>query len=91
MVSHKNGSIYIGMTKDLPARLLDHQQKIDPKSYTGRKNIKRLVWFEDFDDINDAILTEKRMKALKRDWKIRLIEECNPAWQAICPVTGGFM
>jgi len=91
LVSHKNGSIYIGMTKDLPARLLDHQQKINPRSYTARKNINRLVWFEDYDDISEAILRETRLKRWKRDWKIRLIEESNPNWQALCPVTGGFM
>lgn len=91
MVSYKGGSIYIGMTKDLPARVQDHQHKVDPNSFTARKNINRLVWFEDFDDINEAIIIEAQLKRWNRDWKIKLIEATNPQWQEICPVTGGFL
>lgn len=90
LVNFKGGAIYTGMTKDLAARVLDHKNKIDPNSFTALNNIKRLVWFEDFDDINDAIETEKRMKGWKRQWKINTIEATNPNWQEIDPVTGGF-
>jgi putative endonuclease len=44
-----------------------------------------LVYFEVYDDIEQAILREKRLKAWKREWKVRLIEECNPRWEDLYP------
>lgn len=66
LVNYKGGAIYTGLTKDLPSRVHDHKIKRDPKSFTAIYNIHRLVWFEDFDDINEAIATEKRMKGWRR-------------------------
>lgn len=90
VVNFKGGAIYIGMTTDLASRIHDHKIKRDPKSFTARNNISRLVWFEDFDDINDAIETETRMKGWRRQWKINTIEKVNSNWQELDPLTGGF-
>lgn len=48
--------------------------------FVARYAVRRLVWAEAFDDINEAIATEKRMKRWQRDWKIALIEKSNPQW-----------
>jgi len=91
LVNFKGGAIYTGMTRDLSGRIQDHKDNINPKSFTAQHDIKRLVWFEDFDDINDAIATEKRMKGWHRQWKINTIEKTNPNWQEIDPLTGLFL
>ena len=83
LASHKNGTLYIGVTSDLGARIEQHKTKADPKSFTARYNVTRLVWCEGFDLIEDAIAYEKRLKKYKRDWKINLIEDRNPDWREI--------
>ena len=83
LCSGKNGTLYIGMTDDLYARLKEHKAKTDTKSFTARYDVNRLVYFEAFDYVNDAIAREKRLKKYKRDWKINLIEVGNPNWEEL--------
>jgi len=90
LASYKNGTLYLGVTSDLPSRLHDHQMKIDPKSFTAMHDISRLVWFDEFDLIVDAIQREKTMKGWPRQWKINLIEDNNPEWLPLHPETGEF-
>jgi len=78
LASYKGGTIYCGVTSDLPARLQDHQSKIDPSCFTAKYDVTRLVWFDDFDLIVDAIQREKAIKSWPRQWKINLIEANNP-------------
>ncbi|BCW89191.1 hypothetical protein sos41_23470 [Alphaproteobacteria bacterium SO-S41] len=79
LASARNGTLYIGVTNDISRRVLEHR---DGKagSFTTRYGVTKLVWFETFDDINDAILRETQMKKWRRAWKIRVIEEMNPDW-----------
>src|SRR5207253_7935022 len=53
--------------------------------FTRKHGVKRLVYFEVFGDIRDAIVREKQLKKWNRDWKIRLIEEQNPRWEDLFP------
>jgi len=91
MASKKNGTIYLGITSDLPRRVFEHKTNHDPKSFTAQHLVYKLVWFEDYDLIVDAIQREKSMKKYHRQWKINLIEELNPDWKDIDPVTGAFL
>lgn len=79
LASKKNGTLYIGVTNNIKRRVLEHKEKIN-KGFTSRYNINRLVYFESFQYINDAILREKRLKKWNRQWKINLIEEENKEW-----------
>ena len=79
----KNGTLYTGITDDLYGRLKEHKAKTDPKSFTARYDVTRLVYFEAFDYVNDAIAREKRLKKYRRDWKINLIEKGNPDWEEL--------
>ena len=79
MASKKNGTLYIGVTGDLPTRLVQHKQK-QAKGFTAKYNIGHLVWWEDFEDVQLAIQREKTMKKWVRQWKINLIETTNPNW-----------
>ena len=79
LANRKNGTIYIGVTSDLSARVYQHKQKAASK-FTAAYDVNRLVWYETYDEIGDAITREKRLKKWNRAWKIRLIEEHNPNW-----------
>ncbi len=74
------GTLYIGVTSDLHKRIWEHKNKV-VKGFTEKYNVNRLVYFEVHNDIEYAIKREKNLKAWKRDWKIRLIEENNPHWE----------
>ena len=79
MASDRNGTLYIGVTNNLFTRSFQHKLKINKDSFTAKYNIDRLVYYESYQYIQDAIQREKQMKVWQRQWKIRLIEEGNPA------------
>jgi len=80
LASARNGTLYAGVTSDLIARVYQHKNDF-VDSFTSRHKIHQLVWFEQTDSILSAIQREKQIKAWKREWKIRLIEESNPYWR----------
>jgi putative endonuclease len=79
MASKKNGTLYIGVTGDLPTRITQHKEGL-VEGFTKKYNVKTLVWFESFDLVDLAIQREKTMKKWPRQWKINLIESENPEW-----------
>ena len=79
MANRRQGTLYVGVTADLARRVYEHQQGL-VEGFTKRYGIKKLVYAEAFDRIEDAIAREKALKEWKRDWKVRLIEEHNPDW-----------
>ena len=79
LASKRNGTLYIGVTGNLAGRINEHRENLRD-GFTKRYGIHTLVWFEEFADVHDAILREKRMKKWRRAWKIDLIEEMNPDW-----------
>ena len=88
LVSSRNGTIYIGVTSDLMARLHKHRTRNDP-GFTARYAVARLVRFEMFEDMNNAIAREKQLKRWRREWKLNLIEQDNPDWDDLA-VNWGF-
>jgi putative endonuclease len=82
LASKRNGTLYIGVTNNLVRRVNEHKQQT-VEGFTERYNVNVLVYYEIFDDIRLAITREKRLKAWKREWKIRLIEERNPEWKEL--------
>ncbi|MBH0236553.1 GIY-YIG nuclease family protein [Methylobrevis albus] len=79
LASGRNGTIYIGVTSDLLKRVYDHRCGAVP-GFTGRYAVKDLVWFEQHQTMDAAILREKQLKTWRRAWKIELIEASNPDW-----------
>ena len=73
-------TLYIWVTSDLIRRISEHKQTIDEKSFTAKYNCKKLVYYENYDNIETAIKREKQLKNWHRDWKIKLIETMNPNW-----------
>ena len=83
------GTLYIGVTNDLVRRIVEHRSKA-AKSFTKRYGVVRLVYFESFEGIEQAIHREKRLKKWTRAWKIQLIEGENPNWDDLYPgIAGG--
>jgi len=80
MANRKRGTLYTGMTNDLVRRVKEHREALVP-GFTKTHGCKALVWFEPQDDIEFAIIREKRIKKWLRPWKDRLIEERNPDWR----------
>ena len=80
LASGRHGTLYVGVTNDLARRVYEHKTKII-KGFTSQYDVNRLVWYETYGQISDAIAREKELKKWRRDWKIRLIEEMNPEWE----------
>ena len=79
MASARNGTLYLGVTSDLPARAHQHRNGLI-EGFTKRHGCKLLVWFEAHTDIQDARARELRLKKWNRKWKLELIETANPTW-----------
>jgi putative endonuclease len=79
LASQARGTLYIGVTSNLLARLHQHRSGAAP-GFTSRYHVYRLVRFEMFDDMEAAIAREKQLKRWHRPWKINLIEQDNPHW-----------
>ncbi len=80
LASKRNGTLYIGVTNDLIKRVHEHKQGL-VEGFTKKYNVNRLVFFEETNDVESAIIREKQMKKWKRQWKIELIEKLNPEWK----------
>ena len=79
MANRRNGAIYIGVTSDLVQRTHQHRHGMGA-GFTRQYGCKRLVWFEAYDDLQEARYRELQMKKWKREWKLRVIEAQNPRW-----------
>jgi putative endonuclease len=88
LASRIGGTLYIGVTNDLVRRVAEHKMKI-AESFTKRHAVARLVCFEIFEGIEQAIHREKRLKKWTRAWKIALIEKDNPNWNDLYPAIAG--
>jgi putative endonuclease len=80
IMSSLSRTLYAGVTNDLERRVGEHKEG-KPGAFTARYNVNRLVYFEEFSDINQAIVCEKKIKSMTRRQKIKLIESINPEWR----------
>ncbi|MDH7640614.1 GIY-YIG nuclease family protein [Sphingomonas oryzagri] len=87
LANDRNGTLYIGVTSDLMARLYQHRAK-EIEGFTSRYEVSRLVWFEMHETMESAILREKQLKNWRRIWKIELIEADNPLWRDLAEDLG---
>ncbi|MFH0912235.1 MAG: GIY-YIG nuclease family protein [Patescibacteria group bacterium] len=77
MMANNRPTLYVGVTNNLIRRVFEHKDKFVP-GFTNRYNLDKLVYYEAFDTIEQAIVREKQIKDLNRDDKLRLISEMNP-------------
>ena len=90
VASRRNGTIYVGVTSNLPSRISAHKQRLMP-GFTRKHGCERLVYYECFATMDDAILREKRLKEWQRNWKLRLIEQANPEWEDLFDLATGIV
>ena len=79
LASHRNGTLYIGVTGDLQKRIWQHRNGV-VEGFTKRYGVYRLVYYELHKDMVSAITREKQLKKWNRAWKVELIETENPEW-----------
>ncbi len=80
MANQRNGTLYVGVTSDLPKRVWEHKNDV-VHGFTSKYRVHTLVWYETHTSAEAAITREKQIKEWKRAWKIKRIEEMNPHWQ----------
>ncbi|MCF7811988.1 GIY-YIG nuclease family protein [Candidatus Gracilibacteria bacterium] len=80
LTNKKQGVLYIGVTNNITRRIYEHKKGIF-EGFSKKYNLKKLVWFDETNDVSAAIETEKRMKKWKRQYKINVIEALNPSWR----------
>ena len=83
LATNDNKVIYTGVTNNLPRRIYEHKNSLDPKSFTSRYHVNKLVYFECTPDVNSAIEREKQIKSWNRKHKNKLIESKNPIWNEL--------
>jgi putative endonuclease len=79
LASQKDGTLYIGVTSNLPQRIWQHKNH-QAEGFTKKYNVATLVYFEQTETMESAIVREKILKKLGREAKIKMIEENNPDW-----------
>jgi putative endonuclease len=87
MSNKYNNVLYIGVTNDLVRRIAEHKAKIN-KGFTYKYNVDKLVYFEKFALLTDAIAREKQLKNWKHEWKDALINKENPEWNDLANSIG---
>jgi len=85
IMASRSRVLYTGVTNDLGRRVHQHKRSLTP-GFTSRYHIKRLVYFEEFGDVRDAIAREKQLKGWVRSRKVRLIEQKNPTWEDLADI-----
>lgn len=84
VASQRNGTLYTGMTSNLPQRIWQHKNHV-AHGFTNDHNVTLLVWFEIHASAEAAITREKQIKKWDRQWKLDLIEQDNPDWRDLYP------
>ena len=80
MTNDATKPLYVGVTSNLANRVWEHKNKINPESFTAKYNLNKLVYFEIFNNIEEAISREKQLKRWHREWKLNLIKSINPTF-----------
>jgi putative endonuclease len=84
LASRPRGTLYVGVTNDLVRRVYEHRNDVIG-GFTAQHEVHRLVYYEVYDDVYEAITREKRLKRWRRSWKIELIEKHNEDWTDLWP------
>ena len=88
LASGRNGTLYTGVTSDLIGRTWQHREHV-VAGFTARYGVTTLVWYEQHVTMESAILREKRIKAWRRAWKVKMIDTSNPSWRDLWPDISG--
>ena len=90
LTTENNKVMYIGVTSNLVKRVYEHKTHVY-KGFTSKYNVTKLVYFEEFPEIEQAISREKQLKKWHREWKNQLVESMNPKWKDLSEMIGLIM
>lgn len=85
LTNERGHVLYTGVTDDLNRRMNEHRAHIDPRSFTARYDIGKLIYYEEYGSIRDAIEREKQVKSWCRAKKVELVTAQNPRWEELMP------
>jgi putative endonuclease len=80
LASRQHGTLYTGVTNDLARRVYEHRERTGGV-FSRKYNTTKLVYYESFDQSEDAIAFEKRLKRWRRTWKVQVVEKMKPSWR----------
>ena len=80
LASKRNGTLYVGVTSDLPKRVWEHKNHV-VDGFTKKYQVHNLVWYEMHETMESAITREKSIKRWRRKWKMEMINSFNPGWR----------
>ena len=83
LTNRNNTVLYTGVTNDLIRRVYEHKNNADPKSFTAKYKVHKLIYFEETGDVKSGIEREKQIKRWSRKRKNQLIETMNPKWKEL--------
>ncbi len=86
VTNRSHSTLYIGVTSDIQKRIREHRGHEIGGSFSDKYNCDKLVYFEEFGDIRDAIAREKQLKNWCREWKNKLVDDFNPDWLDLAEV-----
>ena len=79
LTNRSNKTLYIGVTKNLGRRITEHKAEV-VEGFTSKYKMKKLIYFEEFDSLMQAVAREKQLKSWRREWKLSFIKEHNPSF-----------
>ena len=84
ITNDRNTTLYIGVTSNIIQRIYQHKNKLI-EGFSANYKLHKLIYLEQFNNMHNAILRDKRLKKWNRNWKNQLINECNPYWVDLYP------
>jgi len=85
LTNKPRGTLYVGLTNNLVRRVWEHRGRFVP-GFTRKYHLSRLVYYEEFEELAEAVQREGRLKRWRRSWKLELIERDNPDWRDLYPL-----
>jgi putative endonuclease len=90
ITNKRHSTLYSGASDNLPARIIEHRDKLNRTSFSARYGLDKLVYYEIFEEIHEAFLREKQIKSWSRQKKVRLIDQRNPSWRDLYDEIAGY-
>jgi putative endonuclease len=87
ILTNKSGTLYVGISKDVEVRQWQHGNKTNKDSFTAKYNINKLIYYEEYQFVEEAILREKQLKNWNRKKKLNLIKNMNPTFEDLLKTT----
>ena len=90
ITNRRHTTLYTGASTNLPARVIEHRDRVNPRSFSARYGLEKLVYYEIFEEEREAFFRERQIKSWSRKKKVKLIDEFNPRWDDLYAEIAGY-